>query len=121
MGLERLLRQFDREGDGQINRVELEKALLDFHIDIPQEVGGKSRERGRGEGGGRREAPLALPLHFTTQIPVLLVVPVADERERGGRSQVLSAPRLHCCTTEIPVLLAAPVEDEGDRGGSREA
>ena len=38
MGLERLLRQFDREGDGQINRVELEKALLDFHIDIPQEV-----------------------------------------------------------------------------------
>ena len=42
LGLSRLFRRMDRQQDGQrdgrINRVELEKALLDFHIDIPQEV-----------------------------------------------------------------------------------
>ncbi len=38
LGLASLFRQLDGQQDGQINRVELEKGLMDFHIDIPQEV-----------------------------------------------------------------------------------
>ena len=33
-----LLRQLDQEGDGRLNKYELEKALVDYHIDVPNEV-----------------------------------------------------------------------------------
>ena len=36
--LARLFRQLDESGDGKLNKYELEKAMVDYHIDIPQEV-----------------------------------------------------------------------------------
>ena len=37
-GLGSSLRELDRDRDGMINKVELEKALLEYHINIPQDV-----------------------------------------------------------------------------------
>ena len=37
-GMGHLLRQLDQEGDGRLNKYELEKALVDYHIDVPNEV-----------------------------------------------------------------------------------
>ena len=37
-GIGRQLRQGDLTGDGLLNKYELEKSLVDFHISIPQEV-----------------------------------------------------------------------------------
>ena len=36
--LGRLLRSADESGDGKLNKYELEKALVDFHINIEDEV-----------------------------------------------------------------------------------
>ena len=37
-GIGRQLRQGDLNGDGLLNKYELEKALVDFHIIVPQDV-----------------------------------------------------------------------------------
>jgi hypothetical protein len=37
-GVGRLLRKGDMNGDGLINKFELEKSLVDFRIDVPQGV-----------------------------------------------------------------------------------
>lgn len=37
-GLCRHYHRLDEAGDGQLNIAELEKSLIDFHIDVPQEV-----------------------------------------------------------------------------------
>ena len=37
-GIGRQLRQGDLNGDGLLNKYELEKSLVDFHISIPQDV-----------------------------------------------------------------------------------
>ena len=37
-GLGRLFRSHDRSGDGRLNKYELEKALIDYHIDVDQDV-----------------------------------------------------------------------------------
>ena len=77
--------------------------------------------RGRGEGGGRRAALSELLLHFTTQIPVLLVAPAANEGEREGGGRAASSALLLHFTTQNPSLLVAPMADEGGRERRREA
>ena len=37
-GLGKLFHKLDENGDGRLNKYELEKALIDFHINIPDEV-----------------------------------------------------------------------------------
>jgi len=37
-GIGRQLRRGDLSGDGLLNKYELEKSLVDFHVSIPQEV-----------------------------------------------------------------------------------
>ena len=37
-GLGRYYRRLDQEGDGRLNKYELEKGLIDFHVELPQEV-----------------------------------------------------------------------------------
>ena len=39
MGLCALYQKLDEDGTGRLNKVELDKSLLDFHIEVPQEVG----------------------------------------------------------------------------------
>ncbi len=60
-----------------------------------------------------------LPHHFTKQLPVPLLAPVADLGERGERREASSALPLHF-TTKIPVPLTAPMAHKGERGGRRE-
>ena len=37
-GIGRLFRKQDSSGDGQMNKYELEKALIDYHINVDQDV-----------------------------------------------------------------------------------